>query len=62
MHIVKAFKSSHTLRITIPSAIRHALNITAGQQLLLEHTGKGIVTLRNAEDVIAKGLNRRRTK
>ena len=52
MILAKVFRSSHTVRITLPPAVRHALDLSPGQRVLFDHTAPGIVTMRNADALI----------
>lgn len=47
MRFVSVFRSSNTMRISLPRTIRHALKIRAGDILMLDHVREGVIEITN---------------
>lgn len=61
MHIAKVHRQAYTWRVTVPKHIAQALNLQPNKMVLFEHLAPGIVTMRNAEDLINAGKEKVKT-
>jgi bifunctional DNA-binding transcriptional regulator/antitoxin component of YhaV-PrlF toxin-antitoxin module len=60
MRTARCFRSGNTVRITLPRSVRHALKITAGDVLALEHIAEGEIKMTNASQPVKRPPGRPR--
>ncbi len=62
MFIVHAFRSSKTVRITLPHPVRHALKIEPGDHIMLREARAGVVEMTNATAALTPEEPKRKLK
>ena len=60
MRAARCFRSGNTIRITLPRSVRHALKITAGDMLTLDHVAEGKIMMTNASQPVKPARGRPR--
>lgn len=56
MILSPAFRSANSVRITVPRAVRQALQLLPGHRVLFTIDSPGIVTIQNADVIMGAGM------
>ena len=54
------FRSSNTLRVTLPTAIRRALALEPRHRVIFTQTAPGVVEIRNADAIVNAAITAKR--